>query len=120
MQHHTDDRNVFTGRFCMDFFASSSLRSAVSILAQMFRKFSTVGIYSIGLSKGNWIVLIVSILFLMTVDLLHERKIPVFKVFNQQVCILRWILCVSLIWSIILFGIYGKAYDASQFIYFQF
>ncbi len=106
--------------FAWIFFASSSLRSAVSILAQMFRKFSTVGIYSIGLSKGNWIVLIVSILLLMTVDLLHERKIPVFKVFNQQVCILRWILCVSLIWSIILFGIYGKAYDASQFIYFQF
>ena len=37
--------------FAWIFFASSSLRSAVSILAQMFRKFSTVGIYSIGLSK---------------------------------------------------------------------
>ena len=32
----------------------------------------------------------------------------------------RYAVCLTLIWAVILLGVYGTAYTSSQFIYFQF
>ena len=56
----------------------------------------------------------------MIIDILHENNVSVFSLVNKQEFWFRWILYMGLVWTVILFGIYGIAYDTSAFIYFQF
>lgn len=104
----------------MDFFAADSLHHCYDIIRQMFSVFQTTGIFEIGLDRGNWFMLCFGILILLIVDIVHERGKSIFYWVNQQTILFRWILYLGLMWCIILFGIYGVGYDASQFIYFQF
>lgn len=59
------------------------------------------------------------IFVLLVVDILHEKEIPIYRAVNSQEIWFRWILYLGLIWTVIMFGIYGTAYDASTFIYLQ-
>ena len=99
---------------------SSSCSQALRIIKQMFEVIHTTSIWDIGLNKGNWLVLIVAVLILLCVDILHECGVGVFALVNKQCLGIRWGLYLGLVLSIIMFGIYGVAYDASAFIYFQF
>ena len=102
------------------FFAADSLGHVYQIFLQMFTRFQTTSIYEIGLSRGNWFMLCFGIIVLMIVDVIHEKGASVFLLVRKQRLWFRWSLYLGLIWCIIMFGIYGAAYDASQFIYFQF
>ncbi len=102
------------------FFASDSLHHACDIFRQMVTSFQTTSIYEIGLDRGNWFILCFGILLLFVVDVIHEKDVSVFQFVQRQTVLFRWTLYLGLIWSIILFGIYGAGYDSSQFIYFQF
>ena len=106
--------------FAWIFFAASSFTAALKIIRRMLTVFQTTSIYSLGLTSGDWFFLLFSIALLMLVDVLHERGVAIFKAVGKQEFWLRWLLCLGLVWMIIMFGIYGTAYDSSQFIYFQF
>lgn len=102
------------------FFASNDLKHSFNILRQMLSVLQTTSLYEIGLDRGNWFMLCLGITILIIVDLIHERKQSVFYLISQQTIWFRWTLYLGLIWCVIMFGIYGVGYDASQFIYFQF
>ncbi len=102
------------------FFASNNLKHSFNILRQMLSVLQTTSLYEIGLDRGNWFMLCFGITILFIVDLIHERKQSVFYLIGQQTIWFRWTLYLGLIWCVIMFGIYGVGYDASQFIYFQF
>ena len=106
--------------FAWIFFASNSFKHAIAVIQQMFTKFQTTSIFKLGLDNNNWFFLIFGIIILIFVDVLHEKGVSVFALINRQEFWFRWILYIGLIWSIIMFGIYGVTYDASTFIYFQF
>ena len=53
-------------------------------------------------------------------DVLHEKGYAIFLAMSRQTVLFRWSLYLGLIWSVIMFGIYGIGYDSSQFIYFRF
>ena len=106
--------------FAWIFFAASSFSAALRIIRQMLTTFQTTSIYNLGLSRGDWFFLVAPIAILMLVDVLHEHGVAIFKAVRQQEFWMRWLLYLGLIWIIIMFGIYGTAYDSSQFIYFQF
>lgn len=102
------------------FFASDSLRHAINIFLQMFTSFQTTSIYELGLTRGNWFMLLFSLCILCVVDVLHETNHSIFQLAAHQTLWFRWLLYLGLIWCTIMFGIYGIEYDTSQFIYFQF
>ncbi|MDE6664491.1 MAG: MBOAT family protein [Lachnospiraceae bacterium] len=102
------------------FFASSSLRQALDMLIQMFTSFQMASIYEIGLDRGNWFMFWFGVGILTVVDVCHEMGKSIFAMVNKQLLYFRWLLYLGLIWSVIMFGIYGSKYDTSQFIYFQF
>lgn len=102
------------------FFAASDFGHAIDMFRQMTLSLRTTSITELGLTKGNWIALAVALLILLLVDVLHEMGKSVFALVSKQNICIRWILYLGLIWGIIMFGIYGIGYDASQFIYFQF
>ena len=102
------------------FFISSGFRHAIAVFRQMFTVFQTTSIYALGLDSVNWMILLSAIVLLLITDIAHEKGLSVFSWVNHQEFYFRWILYLGLIWAIIMFGIYGVAYDSSQFIYFQF
>lgn len=106
--------------FAWIFFVSNNLGHALAMIRQMFVTVRTTSIYHLGLDHGNWFALLLGIAILMVVDILHERNISVLSFVNKQEFWFRWILYLGLVWTVIMFGVYGVAYDTSTFIYFQF
>ena len=69
--------------------------------------------------KDFW-VLCFSVFILWAVSFMQERGIKIREELAKQNLVFRWIIYYIAIIYILIFGIYGPEYDASQFIYFQF
>lgn len=104
--------------FAWVFFAADSIHHALRIFKQMLSV--TTSLFKLGLDRANGQILIGGIIILFVIDILHEKGVSVLKLVNSQEIWFRMLIYLSLIWSIIMFGVYGVGYDTSQFIYFQF
>lgn len=74
----------------------------------------------LGLDTANWILLGLSIIILLFVDYLHEHDIHIRRFVAKQHIAFRWFVYWVAIMAILIFGIYGPAYDAASFIYQNF
>lgn len=112
--------------FAWIFFRAPGTRDAIMIIQQMFSKFNpevlfvSGELYKLGLDRPDFIFLLISIAVLFIVDLLREKTPGLRLKLEEQNIVFRWALYYIAIFTIIIFGIYGGNYDASQFIYFQF
>lgn len=68
----------------------------------------------------EWTLLGISLLVLLAVDLFHARGISLRKKLLSLATPVRVFLYAAGIGVILVFGVYGAAYDTSQFFYFQF
>ena len=73
-----------------------------------------------GLSRKDFYVLCFSIIILWAVSFMQEKGIKIREELAKQNLVFRWILYWIAIFGILTFGVYGTAYNANQFIYFQF
>lgn len=106
--------------FAWLFFRADNMGHAVALLRQMF---SNIWLYtpgSLGLEPSGFTILITALIVLFVTDYLHEKNIDIFRQVQKQELWFRYALCLTLIWAVILLGVYGTAYTSSQFIYFQF
>ena len=76
-------------------------------------------IYTYGLDRQNFILVIFAILVLLVADILEE-KIPLRETLAKQNIVFRYLVILLGIFAVIIFGIYGPQYNASEFIYEQF
>ena len=107
------------------FFRAESLSQAVDIIAAAFTEFNpwvlTDGtILNLGIDAKGWNILIVSIVFMVVIDILRYKKVALTDWFLKQNIVFRWVTLLAAILFIVLAGVYGPAYDATSFIYFQF
>lgn len=79
----------------------------------------TKGMWSIGLSAADYIVLFAGVVIMFAVSLL-ERKCPVRDRLAKKNYIIRYTVFLVIFLLIAVFGIYGIGYESSQFIYNQF
>lgn len=77
-------------------------------------------LYTLGLTVGSFWAGVISIIVLFGVSVAQYNGVRIRERFAKQGLIFRWTVTLGLIFSIIVFGIYGPGYSASQFIYFQF
>ncbi len=77
-------------------------------------------IAGLGMSYPMIIVLLAALCVLFIVDLCRYNKMQLLIWLDQKNFVIRWIVYFALIFAILIFGIYGPTFDASQFIYFQF
>ncbi len=107
--------------FAWLFFRADSAKNALLILRQMTMRLSNGFSFLSGQEQINDLgILLVALLLLLVIDLLHEKNISLITILNRQNIFVRYIIyCVSF-WGILMFGIFGPQYDASNFIYFQF
>lgn len=77
--------------------------------------------WSIGcMTSGDWKVLIVATLVFAIISILQEHGFKIRESLNRQNILFKWAVLITLIVSIIIFGIYGEGYNVQSFIYGQF
>jgi hypothetical protein len=77
-------------------------------------------LYCIGLKPADFIVVILGMLLILVVSLFQEKGFNIREKIEKQNIIFRWLLCYGVLIAIIVLGIYGPGYNASDFIYGQF
>lgn len=78
------------------------------------------GILSHGLNMANMLLLVIAISVMSLVDIAAYRNINLIdKVFELSLPV-KWMVLYTLIFSVLIFGIYGPGYDAASFIYDKF
>lgn len=107
------------------FFRAESLAQAMDIFRQMFSVhnpwiFFDETLYSLGLSRLELGILLAAICALLAVDIAHEHGVSLRGRLAEQNLVFRWLVYLAAIVFILVYGVYGVGYDASQFIYFQF
>lgn len=107
-------------------FFRATLRQGIDIVKKIF-----------GLTGGSWFtwgdnlsamgltvqtrnVIVISMGVLAVADICRYLNFSVIKWITKQGVWLRWLIYYAAIFGILIFGVYGPGYDASQFIYFQF
>lgn len=106
------------------FFRAEGLRNALVYFKHMFSSLSLDlilddKIYTYGMDRENFILVLVAIAVLFVADLLEE-KIPLRKTLAKQNIVFRYAVILLGIFAVLIFGIYGPQFNASEFIYEQF
>ncbi len=112
--------------FAWIFFRADSIADALGYMKRMFTRptpwrFLNGRLFELGLDRPDMNILIFSIVILILVDLIRVKKgmtLDAF-LFTQNVWF-EWISIIVMITMIFVYGEYGPAFDAKQFIYFQF
>ena len=107
------------------FFRADTIQHAFDIIESIFHMNDPVllangALYDLGLSKPNFIVLGVSLLILLTADICKYRGIKIRSMILNSNIVVRWIVVITGILGILVFGIWGSGYSETNFIYFQF
>lgn len=107
------------------FFRAASTGQAIALIKQMLTHFNPWTLFdgslmTYGLDAKEWNVLLVAILLMVVVDLLRYKKMPVIQWFLSQNLMFRWLVFYGAIMAVVIYGIYGGGYNATEFIYFQF
>lgn len=107
------------------FFRADNIQTAFAMIRLQFTSFQIWTLldgtlYTLGLTQRQMDMFVVSLVILLAVDLSKEWHKNVIDMIWREGIVVRWILYMGLLYYILIFGIYGPMYDASQFLYFQF
>lgn len=118
--------------FAWVFFNSKTFMDAVHMLGRLFAgtpSFAQIrAIFTIhseftevlGVYKIWLLYILFCIAILLLADILNYKGITIRKQIERKPYILRMFVYLTLIFTIIIFGAYGTAYNANDFIYFKF
>ena len=76
-------------------------------------------LYTIGLNRPEFLIMLVAIAVCWGISLLQERGSVRMMIKNSN-AVFRWGIYYIAIFSVIIFGVYGLGYNSSDFIYMQF
>lgn len=108
------------------FFKVPTAMDGFRYIKRMFTKWNPwvlfdKSIYSLGISERYFHLLIWAVIALLLVEWIKYKKNMELDVWLAEQCVwFRWGIMLMLVLAIIIFGAYGPAYDATNFIYFQF
>ena len=115
--------------FAWLFFRAESLAAALGMLAHGMRNIGLYGFFSpdnllgiqtMALSEKDFFVMLLGLAALMLVDYGKKRGVDFKAALARQNVWFRWMVYYMIVFSVLVFGVYGPTYDASAFIYFQF
>lgn len=111
--------------FAWIFFRAESIETAISMIRSMVHigNISILwngSLYDLGVSKKSLLVLFFGIAIIIFADYMKYRGIKIREVIMEQELWCRWLCYLAAFWFVLIFGVWGGSYDASNFIYFQF
>ncbi|MFT7072788.1 MBOAT family O-acyltransferase [Patiriisocius sp. Uisw_017] len=105
--------------FAWIFFRANSYSDSIFIVSNLFNITPDFkDFYQLGLVSHEFNLALITIVLLLLFDALHRRYNAI-KLLNRAPFFLRSFVYVSVIYTIVVFGIYGND-SVSEFIYFQF
>ena len=107
------------------FFRAESVRQSLDIVVSMFGQWNPWVLFDnsllgLGLDGKDWNVLLLAVLLMVVVECFQYKRISLPKVFARQNLWFQMLIFYLGIMAVVIFGVYGPEYDATQFIYFQF
>ena len=111
--------------FTWIFFRANSLKTALNMIKSIFTVYNPWilfddSLYKLGLNIKEFQFMILSIIILFIADFIKWKGYSVREwVYKQNICF-RWSFYIISILVVLVFGIWGPAYNESAFIYFQF
>lgn len=95
------------------------------MFTSMFKNFSfdpviTGSLMTVRIDMADFIVLVAGALILLAVGIYKEQGHHLREELAEKNIVLRWAVYYVLIFSVIIFGAYGKGYEVAGFIYAQF
>ncbi len=112
--------------FAWIFFRAPTLEDAVSYIQRMCSRWNPWvlfdgSMYELGVNRFQANILFAALIILLLVDLIRSRKGLCIDAFlEKQNLWFRWLVLLVLLVMIVVYGAYGYAFDAKEFIYFQF
>lgn len=105
-------------------FRAPSLRTGLSMLKTIVTKvtpwvFFDGTLYQFGIEERNFLALILCILFLAVIEHFQEKG-SIREAIARQHMMVRWGIYLGGIALVLVLGVYGPGYDATQFLYGQF
>ncbi len=73
-----------------------------------------------GFDRVQLLVVVIAILIQFVISLLKERGVEIRRQVAGMVLPVRWLLYLALLFAVVLFGVYGPGYNASDFVYRNF
>lgn len=118
-------RTFLLTSFAWIFFRADSLQMALAYIKRMlvtggFSQLYDGTLLGMGLDLYEWGILLIGLLVLILADILKNRGKELTERVMEKPLILRYIVALCLLAAVYVYGMYGPAYDAAQFIYFQF
>ena len=131
------DRSTFSAKllmyvknFCLVsliwvFFRADSTQYALTLIKSMFTgiglwQLSDGSLFTMGLDAKEMNVLIVFMALMIIVDILHKKHGDVSKLFMRQNKWFQFVCFLAGILLVVVYGVYGANYVASEFMYFRF
>ena len=74
-------------------------------------------LFTLGLEANEFFILLIAVAVLFTVSLLQEKGIQIRQAIARQNLCFRWMVYLAGLFAVIIFGVYGFGYNASDFIY---
>jgi len=107
------------------FFRANSMTDATDMIKTIFTNLNLQsllkgGFLTMGLDISQLAVLLISVVVLFFVSVAHCRGNHIGDRVLKLNIAARWFIIFTLIFTVLIFGIYGPGYSESQFIYFQF
>ena len=108
------------------FFKVPTAMDGLRYLGRMFTRWNPWALfdgslYTYGLSEKYFHFVCIAVIFVLLVDYLKYKKEITLDVWLNSQCIwFRWAVLMLMIVAIVVCGAYGAAYEAENFIYFQF
>lgn len=111
--------------FTWIFFRANSFQDARNIIYSMLTVHNpwillNEAIYTAGLDRQNFTVLLLSLAVLFFADCFKKKGIRLHQKLLKQELWFQFAVCLAGIAIVLTFGIWGTAYDSTSFIYFQF
>ncbi len=105
-------------------FRAESLRVGLSMIKRIVTEFTPWiffdgSLYTCGIEQKSFLALLLCIVIAMFVEHLQEKS-KVRERLEQQHMVVRWGIYLGAIAIVIVLGVYGPGYDATQFLYGQF
>lgn len=107
------------------FFRAESVSMTLSMLGNMIKGFglwqlTDNSLLNLGLDAKEMNVLVISVAFMCIMDIFKRRGKDVNALIMKQNVWFKFFIMLFGILAIVVFGIYGKTYNAADFIYFRF
>jgi len=109
----------------MVFFRSESLQAVKIFIKRIFTKwnpeiFIDGTLTSFGIDLKDWCVLLTAMLIVLVIEIFQYNGVSIYAKLQKNNIVIRWAVYYLILIILLVFGMYGTAYDVNNFIYFRF